>query len=571
MVCMTIAYTALALAGLGCFNVPQTSWQPQSSDDYVTVDLGKNIAIDRFYFYWKGGSGQFSIDYMNTMNQFSPVCVIENPESTEWWEKYYEWSYVQTDITTRYLKIRATKPGATLNEMFIVKRGTQVPYAPIVITEKSNHTGYSQGVNADKTVMKVANAGQLANLSVTNRPENLFDEQNTFDYLASFLSSCYYDERDDMKTAYQYLHRMTPPEEHSHPPLGKVLLSLGMVIFGVTPFGWRFSGTMFGVAMIPVMYMFGKKLFYDRMYAFCAAFLMMFDFAHFSQTRIATLEPYSVLFILLMFYCMYLYVSDTAPKKNKALVCSAIFFGLGVASKWNALFGGAGLVLIFLMFSRGENRVNLKTITVLFVVITPIIYVLSYIPFMMVSGIKNGLLQMIDNQKYMLDFHVTFNNNDHFASRWWQWPFVTNPLVFYSQQGGGYIADIVSMGNPAIWWMTIPAVAGTIFLGIKKRDKRVLVLITAIASLYLPWIIFSRTSYIYYFFVVLPFVIFAIIYVMQHLIERYPKLRWVLWGYLALTMALFIVFYPILVGMAVPQSYVSHLQWFKQWDFFCTF
>jgi len=49
------------------------------------------------------------------------------------------------------------------------------------------------------------------------------------------------------------------PYETTHPPLGKIFIALGILVFGMVPFGWRIVGTLFGVAMVPVMYMFGKR------------------------------------------------------------------------------------------------------------------------------------------------------------------------------------------------------------------------------------------------------------------------------------------------------------------------
>ena len=100
----------------------------------------------------------------------------------------------------------------------------------------------------------------------------------------------------------------------------------------MNPFGWRIAGTLFGVAMIPVMYMFGKKIFGDRFLSFCAAFLMMFDFMHFTQSRIATIDVYVTFFVILMFYFMYDYFVNKSyetgfRKSLKPLFLSGLFFG----------------------------------------------------------------------------------------------------------------------------------------------------------------------------------------------------------------------------------------------------
>lgn len=58
-----------------------------------------------------------------------------------------------------------------------------------------------------------------------------------------------------------------------------------MLIFGVSPFGWRIMGTLFGIAMLPVLYLFAKKMFKKTWMAGIATTLFAFDFMHFTQTR----------------------------------------------------------------------------------------------------------------------------------------------------------------------------------------------------------------------------------------------------------------------------------------------
>ena len=134
----------------------------------------------------------------------------------------------------------------------------------------------------------------------TNEDPALFDEQNLYTGNADFRSSMYFDEIYHARTAYEMIHDI-PIYENTHPPLGKWLISLGIRIFGMTPFGWRFVGTFVGILMLPVLYLFIKKLLEDTALASLGTFLFAFDFMHFVQTRIATIDVYVTFFILLMY------------------------------------------------------------------------------------------------------------------------------------------------------------------------------------------------------------------------------------------------------------------------------
>jgi len=55
------------------------------------------------------------------------------------------------------------------------------------------------------------------------------------------------------------------------------------------------------------MYIMAKRMFKKTLYAFIPTFLFAVDFMHFSQTRISTIDSYSVFFIIAMYLFMYIY------------------------------------------------------------------------------------------------------------------------------------------------------------------------------------------------------------------------------------------------------------------------
>ena len=151
-------------------------------------------------------------------------------------------------------------------------------------------------------------------------------------------------------------------------PLGKAIMAIGILIFGMCPFGWRFMGTLFGVIMVPVMYLLGKKLTKKTWLSSVITLLFTFDFMHFTQTRIATIDVFVTLFIMLMYFFMLCYYKlsfyDTPVKKTFIpLALSGICMGLGCASKWTGVYAGLGLGVIFaaVMIRRyGEYKTAMK-------------------------------------------------------------------------------------------------------------------------------------------------------------------------------------------------------------------
>ena len=383
------------------------------------------------------------------------------------------------------------------------------------------------------------------------------------------------------------LHRIEPYET-THPPLGKLLIASGIALFGMNAFGWRIVGTLFGVALVPLMYLFGLKLFRDRFYAFCAAFLMMADFMRFAQSRVAVIDVYGVFFIIVMYY----FILDLFPEKgaapsrskNASLLLAGVAFGIGAACKWIAIYAGGGVALLVAVWTAAElkqrdfppetgaARFLLRRIAVClltFVAIPAGIYLLAYLPYLALPGPGHDLAGVFRLQEHMLNYHRTLHAIHPFSSPWWSWPLDLRPMWMYTGAGlpDGTVSTIASFGNPAIFWLAIPAVAGTAFLAVRRREARMGVVLVALLFQYLPWVGINRLTFIYHFFSSVPFVILCIVATLKNAELRFPRFRAVTWGYLVVTAGLFILFYPVLSGLHISQTYVAELKWLPTWLF----
>lgn len=157
------------------------------------------------------------------------------------------------------------------------------------------------------------------------------------------MNSTYFDEIYHARTAYEHILGLEP-YENTHPTLGKLIISVGIRIFGMNPFGWRFMGTLFGVLMLPALYHFLKRLFGSTFLCTAGTVLFAFDFMHYVQTRIATIDTYAVFFIILMYDAMLVFIqhdlkTDSFKKLLPPLLLSGIFMGFGIASKWTVAYG----------------------------------------------------------------------------------------------------------------------------------------------------------------------------------------------------------------------------------------
>lgn len=586
---MTVVYMIIALINLGEMTAPETFWKPASSGQSFVVSFDKEYDLSRIAYHDNIGDGKYTVQAMDPSGRYSNIGTMSQDVYN-----VFRWQHISDiNFRTKKVKIIVESSGAALNEIAFYAKGSKEPIKGFKLEE----------VNTSPK-------------KDTGKVENLFDEQDTARYYNTYMNSTYFDEIYHPRTAYEHIHRMEPYET-THPPLGKVIMTLGILLFGMNPFGFRIMGTIFGALMIPAMYLLGKKVFHKRIFAFASAFLMMFEFMHFAQTRIGTIDSYPGLFIILTYFFMY----DAFIKKSyktgfksslKPLLLAGIFWGLAAASKWTALWTGFGLATLFFV-SMGlevldykkalskkikgkfpswtrdfiKNKLVLTPLScvIFFVVIPGIIYVSSYLPIITLPGPSHNLEEVVRYQKNMFDYHSNLVATHPYQSDPWEWSLGYKPLLEYrdTNQPAGKVSLMYTMGHPIIFWFGLLSIFAIIAIGIWKRDKRVFFIITAYAFQYVPWFITNRGGcmFIYHYFTAIPFLIMALVYLLKFIHDDLPKIigkaymskqseqkarlvtKCIFYSFLAIVAIFFIWFYPSLSGMVVDDSYLKTVKWFN--------
>lgn len=586
---LTLVCAVISFYKLGDNFAASSYWQAGETGESVTVTFEKETNVRAVAYYGNiPNSGYYKISYLTDdlepeyATAFTFGEDIDNEEKTKKPKSaffYWQFNY-GVDFFTKEIKVEAVKPGWGVNELafFTLNNDNEYELIPVTVKEVKS-----------------------SNLSV-GTPDMLFDEQDLVPTSSTYMNSTYFDEVYFPRTAYEQLNGLSI-YELTHPPLGKIIISLGITIFGMNPFGWRIMGTIFGVLLVPLVYLFAFKIFKKSKYAFIAGFLMLFDFMRLPQTRLATIDSYSTFFIIGMYYFMYDYFVGEYDKKSfkKSLVplfLSGLMFGLGAATKWSCLYAGGGLAFIFFLTKlveflkvkkESETKKNGKKKNgkmlkewvfhnfiptclwcVLFFVIIPLgIYVLSYIPYMASNPGKSLIDIVIDNQKYIFNYHSNLVDTHPFSSSWYGWAVITRPLWLYvnSVLPEGMYSTIASLGNPAIWWVGLLLLPVAIYFIWRDKDKNGIILLIAYAFQYFPWILVTRIAFIYSYFTALPFLIMLLTYCIKRM-DNGKKWFDILVGvYLVIVLALFIYFFPALMGTVVKKEYIEGLKWFSSWYF----
>jgi len=562
---ITAAYAVVAFLGLGSHDAPESFCAFTGRGSYADLRLEEETEIGAVLYYCGYNTGDYYLQFSRDGETWTDQ--VSMPQH---YTDVFKWRYAELldePQTVRYVRIIA---GGAL------ELGELALYDSSGLYLSPDRLSYDDGV----------------------RP--LLDEQGAIPSELSFLNSTYFDEIYHARTAYEHL-RGVSPYEISHPPLGKEIIALGIRLWGMNPFGWRFMGTLFGVLMLPILYYFLKNLFGHTGVAACGTLIFAFDFMHFVQTRIATIDTYAVFFTLLMYLFLYQYVSldhddPLVPwwKKSLFLFLSGLFFGVGAASKWTCIYAGAGLGVIWLGFwlfrardlcRCGHARQFFREFllcaaqcVVFFVLIPAVVYYLSYIPYGTAKGMSGARMLLsrdylnivLDNNRFMFTYHSGVDAAHPYSSRWYQWVLDIRPILYFLQ---GYPDNTKSafgaFVSPLFCWAGLIAVVFMGVFALRDRDKKALFILTGYLAQLVPWMFISRTTFAYHYFPSTVFLLLALCHVFDRFRRRHARWRRYVYGFTAVSVGLFAAFYPVLSGLRCPTWYTNtFLRWIPgMWPF----
>lgn len=605
MLALTLVYGVVGFWGLGATKAPQGGYTSTAAGETVVIDLGERH--EDFHIYYYGGVSGTS---------FSVATSDDGVTYTEETGAYFD-----IGECYKWLAMRQSIYDADGSVSSVT--GGMLPFSGryIRLTFDGAASSLWEVAAVDETGEVIPAVSAVSSGGVEGRmsdPNSLIDEQDTVPDKPSSYNSMYFDEIYHARTGYEHAHGQYTYET-THPPLGKVFMSWCIRLMGMTPFAWRFAGALCGVLMVPAIYLLAKTLLGSTLWAGLCALLLSADCMHFTQTRIATIDSFPVLFMMLMFLFMarwmkMSYYHQRLRDTFVPLALSGAFMGLAIASKWIGCYGAVGLAVLFFSRFIGLWRQGLyaerhrdedpafvraadtykskgvKTILacfVFFVFVPVVIYVLSYIPYLRAYGeIKWNLTtftRIWDAQVLMFDYHKNLVAEHYFASPWYEWPLIVKPMWYYNAdfKGAGMASSILSFGNPAVWWTGL---AGILFVlgysvyrnalpalrvlpGREDEDDRAMpVIAVGFLSAYLPWVLVSRLTFIYHYFASVPWIIIATALGLKYLARHHRRLAYALAAVLSVAaIALFIGFYPLASGVEVPRAWCDAMNWFKGW------
>ncbi|MER7556830.1 phospholipid carrier-dependent glycosyltransferase [Nocardioides sp. NPDC126508] len=247
-----------------------------------------------------------------------------------------------------------------------------------------------------------------------------------------------------------------------HPDVGKWIISIGIKLFGMDPFGWRIASVVVGSLLVLLTIRFVRRVSGSMLLGLVGGILVTFDGLAFVLSRLALLDLFVAFFLLLAVHLMVMdrdwcrrRFSALAPTQltepgawgpvrrllfRPWLLCSGIAWGLAIGCKWEALYPLAAFGLLYLAWSAGMRRsfgVRLAwlracvadgpTAFVHLVGVALAVYVMTWIPWMTHADVYEQSLSATQYTRYTGQGHcenksyVPENLNDK------RWPTATEP------------------------------------------------------------------------------------------------------------------------------------------------
>ena len=387
-----------------------------------------------------------------------------------------------------------------------------------------------------------------------------------------------------------------------HPPVAKQIESLGGLLFGYTPLGWRFTAALFGVPVVLMVMRITRRLTRSTQLGFVAGLLLCVDGVTFVTSRIGMLDIYQVLFVTAAAGALLvdrdqmrgrmhraavagrLHLSDYGPRLGFRWwrFTAGVMLGLALGVKWNGLyfiafFGVMTVAWDWALRSRyGVRRPLLGALLrdavpafVSLVIWPAVLYMLTWLPWFAQENsvyrhavgskvqdnwLPDVLQSWLYYQSSVLTFHsslTTSAGNRHpWESKPWTWPMSLRPMLYFVEQGDGVtgcgenscVRAIMLIGTPAIWWLAIPVLAWAFWRAVICRDGRYAFPLVGYAAGYLPWFFnYDRQMYFFYASVMVPFFVMMLALVLGEIAGRStdsPRRRAIGLGIVCLYLAL---------------------------------
>jgi dolichyl-phosphate-mannose-protein mannosyltransferase len=294
------------------------------------------------------------------------------------------------------------------------------------------------------------------------------------------------------------------------PPLGKMILAIGMKAAGDNPLGWRVAAVLSGALTLVAVYLWTLLLLRDSRLASFAAGLTLFNNFLFVMSRIGMMDAFMMVFLMwsLVAYTAAIVLDLGAGRRRFLFICSGVLIGLAGACKWNAIDTLAVLFVVSFALlwvarrsptdsisSLSRHARNIRQIGVLTLllglVVAPITsYLLTYWPLCQILHRPFSISELIAMHRYSWYICTTWVSNPFTTAAWYTWPLKISPHRALS-----YL-----VGNPVVTWGGLAALFFCLWRFWKTFALPEGLVLLLYAANFLQWAVTPEKGLFYYYY-----------------------------------------------------------------------
>ncbi|MEA3191022.1 MAG: dolichol-phosphate mannosyltransferase [Thermoplasmata archaeon] len=226
---------------------------------------------------------------------------------------------------------------------------------------------------------------------------------------------------------------------------------------------WRAPSAVFGVATVVFAALAARRIYDSYLAMALAGSFVVLDNLVLSSSRIALLDIYATGFAVIAVYC-------ATFASRRGVLMTALFLGLGFASKFYVLFAAPPILLLSLWI-HWRAGVLRKRCFDLHLLAYPLgslgVLVATYTPWWVIwiraKGIGYALWTFVAVQAGAIKWDATGQQEGNLVSQPNEWLLMTTPYQYISSwrtpDGGETLYRFIyALGNPFLWWAACVAV-----------------------------------------------------------------------------------------------------------------
>lgn len=379
-----------------------------------------------------------------------------------------------------------------------------------------------------------------------------------------------FDEEPFVKNAHSYA--LSIADNNDHPPFGKMLIAVGMLIFGYNSLGWRFVPLLFGLQSVCLAYWLGRTVFANKRAGVMAAAFMAADGFFISYSRSGLLDGMMISFML------WGMVAALGARTWKGVLAAGILIGFSTSVKWSGVMTAIPAALGILMFRR------VSIFSILWLGVVPIVHTLIWMGALRLTGKPSDPVStwkvIIGLYKHHLD--LGHYKND-LTSPWYGWPILMHPVVIKASTSGLRSRYSSSVGNLLFWSTSTLFVATfpliTLFIVFRTRFRRywtnlldahttrgVLLMLVGWFAFMAPWIATRSTrgnyTFSHYYLPCYAFLLVLLAGIGAHLEKKHAKF---VMGYIGVALAVSLFYAPVWGEFSISTAAANYRLWFPTW------